>query len=63
MFRAKQALFLHTLKCNPMVLPEDEFGDISFLDQDKLKNQESKIESGEIVCNKDNPEECENCSG
>jgi len=46
-----------------MVLPEDEFGDISFLDQDKLKNQESKIESGEIVCNKDNPEECENCSG
>ena len=41
---------------------EEEF-DISFLDQDKLKKQEEKIESGEISCNIDNPEDCESCSG
>ena len=28
---------------------EEEFDDISFLDQDKLKKQEDKIESGEIT--------------
>ena len=42
---------------------EEEFEDISFLDQDKLKKQEAKIESGEITCNLDNPEDCESCSG
>ena len=42
---------------------EDEFDDISFLDQDKLKEQEAKIESGEITCNLDSPEDCESCSG
>jgi len=41
---------------------EEEF-DISFLDQDKLKKQEEKIESGEISCNIDSPEDCESCSG
>jgi len=51
------------LKYTLMHTPKDDFEDISFLDQDKLKKQERKIESGEIVCNKDNPEECENCSG
>tara|TARA_R110002012_G_scaffold2124_9_gene10218 strand:+ start:28385 stop:28516 length:132 start_codon:yes stop_codon:yes gene_type:complete len=41
----------------------NEFDDISFLDQKKLKEQEDKIKSGEITCNIENPEECENCSG
>ena len=40
-----------------------DFDEITFLDQDKLKKAEQKIESGEITCNKDNPEECESCSG
>jgi hypothetical protein len=44
------------------MIHEEEF-DISFLDQDKLKEQEKKIESGEISCNIDNPEDCESCSG
>ena len=30
-----------------------------FLDADKLKAQEDKIKSGELVCNIENPEECE----
>ena len=34
---------------------EEEFEDISFLDQDKLKKQEED-ESGEITCNLDSPE-------
>ena len=42
---------------------EEDFDDISFLDQDKLKKQEKKIEDGEITCNIDNPEDCESCSG
>jgi hypothetical protein len=42
---------------------EEEFDDISFLDQGKLKSQEDKIESGEITCNLDSPEDCESCSG
>lgn len=37
--------------------------DISFLDPVKLKEHEDKIKSGETVCNIDNPEECESCSG
>jgi hypothetical protein len=41
----------------------NEFDDVSFLDQKKLKEQEEKIKSGEITCNIENPEECENCSG
>ena len=44
-------------------MKEEDFDDIGFLDQDKLKKAEQKIESGEITCNKDNPEEYENCSG
>jgi hypothetical protein len=39
---------------------EDDF-DVSFLDQEKLKKQEEKIESGEITCNTENPEDCEAC--
>ena len=41
---------------------EEDF-DISFLDQDKLKKQEEKIEKGENTCNIENPEDCESCSG
>lgn len=44
-------------------MKEEDFDDISFLDQEKLKKQEDKIESGEISCNIDNPEDCESCSG
>ncbi len=44
-------------------MKEEDFDDISFLDQDKLKKQEAKIDSGEITCNLDNPEDCESCSG
>jgi hypothetical protein len=44
-------------------MKEEDFEDISFLDQDKLKKQEKKIESGEISCNVDSPEDCESCSG
>lgn len=42
---------------------EEDFDDISFLDKTKLKKQEDKIKTGEITCNIENPEECENCSG
>ena len=42
---------------------EEDFDDIGFLDQDKLKKQEKKIEDGEITCSIDNPEDCESCSG
>lgn len=44
-------------------MKEEEFEDVSFLDKCKLKEQEAKIESGEITCNIENPEECEHCSG
>ncbi len=37
--------------------------DTSFLDPIKLKEHEDKIKSGETVCNMDNPEGCESCSG
>ena len=37
--------------------------DISFLDPMVLKDREDKIKSGETVCNMDNPEGCESCSG
>jgi|TARA_Y100000015_G_scaffold38162_1_gene40832 hypothetical protein len=42
--------------------PEEDF-DISFLDPKKLKESEAKIESGEITCNIESPEDCESCSG
>ena len=35
--------------------------DISFLDPKRLQEQEDKIASGEIVCNTESPEDCENC--
>lgn len=37
--------------------------DTSFLDPIKLKEREDKIKSGETVCNMENPEGCESCSG
>jgi len=45
-----------------MLIMEDEF-DISFLDSEKLKKSQEKLESGEITCNLDDPEDCESCSG
>ena len=38
----------------------EEFN-VDFLDQEKLKKQEDKLKSGEITCNLESPEECENC--
>jgi hypothetical protein len=40
---------------------DQEFTNVNFLDQTRLQEQEAKIESGEISCNTDNPEECLNC--
>lgn len=42
---------------------EKEDFNVDFLDQEKLKKQEDKIKSGEIVCNIKDPEDCESCSG
>jgi hypothetical protein len=36
-------------------------GNVSFLDPQRLKEQEDKIASGEMVCNTESPEDCENC--
>tara|TARA_R100001591_G_scaffold11785_2_gene17973 strand:+ start:1453 stop:1587 length:135 start_codon:yes stop_codon:yes gene_type:complete len=44
-------------------MKEEELCGCDFLDQEKLKKQEQKIESGEITCNIENPEDCESCSG
>ena len=46
---------------NTKSVGNQEFDNVNFLDQNKLKEQEAKIESGEITCNTDNPEECLNC--
>ena len=46
---------------NEKKTPVEDFEDISFLDQSKLKEQEKKIESGEITCSTDNPDECLSC--
>tara|TARA_R110002096_G_C14389914_1_gene706467 strand:+ start:29 stop:157 length:129 start_codon:yes stop_codon:yes gene_type:complete len=40
-----------------------EEDDVSFLNPEKLKQAEKKIESGEVTCNIDAPEDCESCSG
>ena len=44
-------------------MKEEDFDDIGFLDQDKLKKAEQKIESGEITCNKDNPKNAKIVAG
>jgi hypothetical protein len=41
-------------------MKEEEFN-VDFLDKNRVKEQEDKIKSGEITCNMDNPEACENC--
>jgi hypothetical protein len=41
-------------------MEEDE---TSFLNPERLKKTEEKIESGELTCNIDDPEDCESCSG
>jgi hypothetical protein len=43
-----------------MIFEED---DISFLNPERVKKTEDKLESGEISCNIDSPEDCESCSG
>jgi|TARA_R100000315_G_C5191688_1_gene111854 hypothetical protein len=43
-----------------MIFEED---DISFLNPERVKKTEEKLESGEITCNIDSPEDCESCSG
>ena len=40
---------------------KDQFEAPSFLDQNKLKEQEQKIESGEIKCSTESHEDCEAC--
>tara|TARA_B100000497_G_C7308104_1_gene207888 strand:- start:197 stop:331 length:135 start_codon:yes stop_codon:yes gene_type:complete len=44
-------------------MKEEELDDVGFLDQKKLKESQDKIESGELQCNIDSPEDCESCSG
>ena len=39
---------------------EEDFS-CEFLDKEKLKAQEDKIKRGELVCNIENPDECEAC--
>ena len=41
-------------------MKEEDFN-VDSLDQEKLKKQEDKLKSGEITCNLESPEECENC--
>jgi hypothetical protein len=41
------------------VINDDEFG-MDFL-SDKFKDGDKKVANGEISCNLDNPEDCENC--
>ena len=40
---------------------DQEFTNVNFLDQTRLQEQEAKIESGEISCITDYPEDCLNC--
>lgn len=35
--------------------------EVSFLNKDRLNESEKKIETGELSCNTDSPEECEAC--
>tara|TARA_R100001440_G_scaffold16880_1_gene28553 strand:+ start:7883 stop:8017 length:135 start_codon:yes stop_codon:yes gene_type:complete len=42
---------------------EEEWDTPTFLDKKKLQETEEKLESGEITCNIDSPEDCESCSG
>tara|TARA_E500000318_G_scaffold53851_1_gene50131 strand:- start:5647 stop:5784 length:138 start_codon:yes stop_codon:yes gene_type:complete len=39
---------------------KDDFS-VDFLDKNRQKEFERKIETGEITCNLDSPEECEAC--
>ena len=40
----------------------EEFPEV-ILENSKMKELDKKIQEGEVSCNLDNPEECENCSG
>ena len=42
---------------------KEEWDQPTFLDSKKLKETAEKLQSGEITCNPDAPEECESCSG
>ncbi len=39
---------------------KDDFN-VDFLDKSRTEKLAKKIETGEITCNVDNPEACENC--
>ena len=57
--RAKDSPF--QLAVYALIMKEED--DVSFLNPEKLKEAEKKIESGEVKCNLDQPEDCESCSG
>ena len=40
-----------------------DFDEPDFLNKKKKKEVDKKLETGEITCNTDNPDECETCSG
>jgi hypothetical protein len=48
------------LKLKVMSKDKDEF-EVDFLDTKRAKELDDKVKSGEITCNLDSPEECENC--
>jgi len=50
-----------TMQCQCAGNGECMCQDVSFLDPVRLKAGEDKIISGEVVCNVDSPEDCENC--
>ena len=42
--------------------PDDEWEDVcAFIDTAKLDELNAKIDTGELTCNVDDPESCENC--
>ena len=41
--------------------PADEWEEVTFIKSDRIKELNNKIDTGEIACNVDDPESCENC--
>ena len=44
-----------------LLSPIDEWEKVTFIKEDKIKELNEKIDTGEITCNMDDPESCENC--
>lgn len=44
-----------------LLSPIDEWEEVTFIKEDKIKELNKKIDTGEIACNMDDPESCENC--